>query len=1444
MILVTIGVIKLRYIQEAFAFTSGNNFIPNRRRFCLPETGTSSFSAQKNYVPVFLLSNSYEYDLELIKNMPPPRIDYKHIVIPTKVSDSFGTKPFRYDMSNAEYGKKLEYLMNQKAIIPKLTNIKSPYPKDMPGNTYVPFSEISKLVDVDMQQLDPEYIQDRIFDMFQRFMTHFNFGKLKVFFIDTTRYKLYQNYSMNTYKYGMINAILTKCILEPEKVPKLDYVFIFRSPDADYKLDLTRFSSMDVDHIIDGMKTIGTPNLNDAEDTTPEDSNDQAEKLSTKSDDTLDADDGEDIIDVAKENLELDRLQRSNRSVTSSIKASIRELQANLKTVTHQNQTDQQKQAQRKLYNAKAFKINVELLRRINPLTNVVNNYKTIEDALVGTDNNPVENQLLGDASKQLSEIAKSKNEKDVMNTFSSPRELLMRASMNRLHLGKLDTTSIKSITDIPLPEPLNPINISTTNPGAAKGTAYTNISKVYEETALDQDIVNVFTNLSKLPDGFDVSNIEVTDVSTPVTLMHNWKVTLKSKTNGRQSVINVRIPKVINGRFLNNGTYYNIGKQDFPIPILKVDKRKVMLTSNYNKISVERYDTRSLVDIGMMRKALSKYTNDDGSNKYIRPGISTTTNSHYVSTIEYDEYAKQWYRFECKESKTIIMFNRNDCAKAYSFVSVQPNEFCCGMVDQVPIVLNTDTGVTRNGDTLTGVILNSLPEYIRQDYLKMKPGKMSMYATITAGVKVPLGIAVCAWEGISTILEKSGSSYQYVDKSFEDTKYIKISFKDKTLAIQNTIQNQLLFNGFFRINTKAYNLSDFEVPIMTQNSVYVDIFNQMFFKQFSQLTTFITCYNFFVDPITAEVCDHYNLPNDLVGMLIYSTRLLADNSFVDESNAALFRVRSTEIVPGILHYILAKAVSRYNNGLGSKSSKSGIDLNPNELLNFLLSAEVPNRRAYSALNPAVELNEKEKISKKGYKGLNTDKSYTEAKRSYNDTMIGKEAMSSPNNNTVGIIRQLVADPKLESIRGYTSTSGSDTNYNDLQLASFSELLTPGTVSRDDAIRTAIATSQTSHVISTADASPVIIANGVDEIIPAYMTSEFSVIADEDGEIIDDSEGYLIAQYKSGNKRAINIGNRYSFAGGSGFCVDNKLLSNFQKGDKFKKGDILAYHEKFFSKGADGVVRYNVGPMAKIAFCGVYSTYEDAGIMTAKMSKRLETSITMRQVIKLKATDDIDRIVHIGDEVEITDPLIVFGLGDTGDKSVDAFLKSFQNNKTGESIMDTAKRIEKSKYAGKVVDVRIYTTKSMDKLSPSLFEIISEEFKENKRKRKILDKYEKSNAVYKMGTLFDLPTEPMKGTTIKGITTDVLVEIYIEHSDDASVGDKCVAYGAAKQIISEVIPEGLEPYSQDDPDEEISMFTAPGSTLRRMIPSLIITATGNKVLINLKRQVEKLWREG
>lgn len=1424
------------FFQEtAVDISRGINFLPQRMRYRLPEN--------KNDTSVYLLSDSFEYDIQLIKDMPSPKMNFKNIIIPYRIVDRIGVKPFRYNCSSGEYNRKLTYLSKYK-LMPQVMSIRFPYPKIIKDNLYISMSDIIPLVTPFFRIYTKQHIQENIFGIFDRIMKFFNFSKNKYIIIDTKRYKIYKELNQNTLTNDIINSLLTAYMINPvDKIKKLDYIIIFRSPEADYKFDLSTFEKRDVPRMRTMLNNIGV--VSEMTATSNEEVSANVDGFTAKmepdinidiDDDNSSSNDNEkssDVIDEIKE------IHDSNDNPTQSIQDTINKLSS--KYGTFKNDDDQIDNENNELYNVKTMDINARLIKRINPNTQVVSNYKKITDAVdvkLNTDNS-VEGNILKDTMKNMSSQVVPADEVTAMTATTSAREKEIREKLGKVKLNNITFDTLTSVTDVPKPKPIKLNKLTTTNPGAIKGSQFAYIAEEYEEKLLDRDIVATFMNFSKLPDGFYVTDVQVTDISTVTTLMNNWKITLKNKLSDKQSVINLRIPKVINGRFFNNGIWYNIGKQDFPIPILKINKKTVMLTSNYNKITCTRYDTRSLVDLGMMVKVIEKLTDDHGVNKYVKVGSSSSTNSRFISTIEYDEYASRWLSFINEEAKLEILFNRSQCLKNYSFVTVNDNEFCCGMIDQVPIVINTETGLTRDGETLTDTILQSLPEELKSSYRKQKPGKMSMYSEITIGITLPLGVAIAAWEGLTQLLKKSNVKYQYVDSKFDDPHYFVIPFKDKNLAIENSISNQLLYNGFYRINTKAYMISDFETPIMNTNSTYVDIFNQLFFKQYSQLTTFITYYHFFVDAITADVCNHYHIPNDISGMLIYASNLLADNNHTSENNAALYRIRSSEIIPAIIHHRLAFAISKYNNSPGTKSRGHALTINPNEIMNELLA--VPNVEPMSALNPMNELHLRENITKKGFKGVNSDRSYTKNKRTYEDSMIGKVAISSPNSANVGISRQLVADPKIESVRGYTSSEGVETNFNDLQLASFSELITPGTVTRDDAIRTAIATSQTSHIVSTAGAQPCLVSNGVDEIVPAYLTEEFSYVAREDGDVIDMNDDYMIIRYKSGKKKAINISHKQSANTSSGFYVDNKLDSNFNVGDKFKEGDILAYHPKYFSKDSDGMVRLNIGPLAKVAFTGLYSTYEDAGLVTTKMSKKLGTTYSMMESIKISATDNIESIVKVGDEIEVGDPLVVFGLGDTGDKSIDNFLRAFI--KDDANILDNAKRIKRAKNAGTVVDVRMYTTKSMDKLSPSLFKIFDEYFKNNVKRRQILDKYDKTNSVYKMDTLYSLPTEPLKGSTIKGITCDVLVEIFIEHTDEASVGDKLAMYGASKQILSEVIPEGLEPFSEDRPEEEVSLFVAPSCVLKRMIPSLIVSASANKVLLELKRSVARIWEE-
>lgn len=69
---------------------------------------------------------------------------------------------------------------------------------------------------------------------------------------------------------------------------------------------------------------------------------------------------------------------------------------------------------------------------------------------------------------------------------------------------------------------------------------------------------------------------------------------------------------------------------------------------------------------------------------------------------------------------------------------------------------------------------------------------------------------------------------------------------------------------------------------------------------------------------------------------------------------------------------------------------------------------------------------------------------------------------------------------------------------------------------------------------------------------------------------------------------------------------------------------------------------------------------------------------------------------------------------------------------------------------------------------------------------------------------------------------------------------KLTFFTALKGIVCEVTPEGLEPFSEHRPDEEVSAFLSPISILSRMTGSVMVNMSLNKVLIELKHKMKEI----
>lgn len=586
---------------------------------------------------------------------------------------------------------------------------------------------------------------------------------------------------------------------------------------------------------------------------------------------------------------------------------------------------------------------------------------------------------------------------------------------------------------------------LHTTNENMQTVT-FSNFDKTYLDHLFVKDLLSCFDMLKDKESPFFITGIEITDTSTVVDYKETWSVHLKDET-GRRHTIKIDVPKFQDNKFMYlNGTRFIILKQNFYNPLVKDTPDTVILTTNYNKVTIDRKATKSLGAIERVF-ALVKRTGDSGM---FMGGDSTKANMRYISTLEYDELSRNIFRFTTSTcdlyfSREYIYSNLSDRIPSDS----KGNEFYIGDESGKPVLINEDTGKDRMGRTIVEIIEQNLPDEYREIYSKLKPPKQKMYVEAKlAGSFLPVIAILVVWIGLTKTLNTMGIDWKFdpeakrVPKDTTTTNYIR--FADGVLSYEAQTFSELIMNGIRAMLPESLNFSDFDTDAGYQEYIY-SVWGS--YRGIEEIKAF---HEFLIDPITKDVCRDMNLPQDAPGLLIHAVKLLCDNAYVSKADDRSYRVRSIEMIPGILYGLLAKQYKAYVRS----GRRIPMTLNQRSLISALLQEKTVD--SYSTLNPAIEMSRTYTISTKGYKGANSVHAYrNEQKRSYDPSSVGKLAISTSPDANVGISKNLVVEPTLTNARGYRRPVDPD-ELKDVNIFSPLEMLTPGTARNDDPIRTAI----------------------------------------------------------------------------------------------------------------------------------------------------------------------------------------------------------------------------------------------------------------------------------------------------------------------------------------------------------------------------------------------------
>ena len=1086
--------------------------------------------------------------------------------------------------------------------------------------------------------------------------------------------------------------------------------------------------------------------------------------------------------------------------------------------------------------NAKVNKVTEKVKKEFNDATgddNAVVDTKAASDII----NKKVENEIEED--KELMEKIYDNLKKDTLpqkSQASSARDELLRSKQKDIMIKDLTLGDIEKIK--PEEVKIETVDVSnavhTTNKNMTN-IRFNNFEKSYNEKMLNKDIMGTFLELNDKSIPMFLRDVKIVDSSDKLNYKDTYTFYLEDGNRNRHTVV-VDIPKFIEDRFMYlGGNKKLILHQNFFLPVVKISPSTVQIVSNANKMTIERVDTKSLMGIEILFKAIEK---SDGIKSYFTFNNCINDNVGELSVIEIDEFSK--FTSEFKKGKTHLIF---DIKKARTLaesrgIKIPTGSIFIGMEDTKPIMINHETGEDAQGRSITAIIMGTFSEAELEIYNSVKVPKRLMYTKVTVMAKeIAVMPLLCLWEGLTTVLKKSGIKYRLVQKKSEiEPGEPSIKFANCFLVYERSIYAELLLNGFRLLETNNHDISEFD-----SQDAYIDYVKKVYGK-LNIINALENTHEFMLDHITKETLRDMNLPTDLVELVCHAVKLLSDNQYKYQIDQNLSRVRSNEIIPAILYERISKAYVVFKNSNGRKKLSVPQDCVIKEVVGLKTVEDV------SDLNPMLELERTHTVTSKGWRGVNLDRSYTVPNRCYDPSMIGIIGPTTSPDGQVGVQRVLSLEPRLKTVRGYSDTTTNLDELKDVNLFSPAELMVPLGVTRDDPTRTGHAVKQSKHVIPVKNASPVLISNGSEEACRFYLSSTFAVNAKMDGvvEEYDEVTKMMVVRYKDGSHQGIDLSSNIVKNGGGGFFLSNTLVTNLKVGDKFKANECLAWHKDFFSNNKTQGTRFNIGALEKVALLSTYDTYNDSTFITQKLAQDCITEMCFCKQAVLGKNSNIYHIVKVGDTIKVGDPLIHFDES-FEESDLNKLLASLGNNEDEKSeLLAGSRNTIKSKYSGVIEDIKIYSTVDVEELSPSLAKVVTGYYNKIKRKDKILSKYDKSDSIMKCGILLKDTcdkVEPNRYGVIKGqkVEEGVLIEFYIKHEEPLEVGSKIAMFTGLKNTIGEVIEEGYEPYSFFRPDEEVSSVIASNSILKRMVPSVILTCFGNKCIIELKRKLNDIW---
>lgn len=661
-------------------------------------------------------------------------------------------------------------------------------------------------------------------------------------------------------------------------------------------------------------------------------------------------------------------------------------------------------------------------------------------------------------------------------------------------------------------------------------------MDKAYQDHAYHHELAKVVGSLAK--HGMFVTKVEEEKIHTEMDRMTTFKLNL-SDLVGKTHHIKFTLPDVDdNGLMKLSGTEYRLNRQIANVPICKISPTRVNMSSYYNKIIVERIQSKRF----SYEQDMGKFILDLKMTGLLQATVGSAPYPTKKVSYDYTAIGRNFtdivignYHFQfggnhapLENLDPEILSALPLLEKTYGiYVGHGPNKSLlfwdnANRIHQIGLT-RKDFPKPHNTEVKSAV---DALEYEPGHDLIMNWASFTQFLVQQLGRGAMMGRTPIEWtqahilnqtipiifilaykQGMKAVLDRIHLVYQFhpTGTRFEiGVDDIEVRFSDGTLVFNRyPLSRSLVAAGLKWVDLKDVSFRDLSTP-----DTYAKVFAKkaMSVGVLKGLNGF---FDFFIDPITETVLEKMKEPTTFPELLLRSSVMLTDYHADESSSIKLHRFRLYERFNGMVYNEIFRDLAQHRNNPASKKSFS---INPEAVFQKIVQDATvsPN----DVINPVHEVKQRASYTFTG-SGGRTPNSFVLKDRIYPKDGLGVVSDAVPDSGKVGITSYLTSSPNIDDIHGIPKPYKDGDELSPPQVLSIGSMVLPGGTT-DDGKRNSYLSIQISHYVPNHyDGETLAMRTGYDQVLPHLSSDVFAQAAEEDGVVdaIDDKNHVVQVKY-------------------------------------------------------------------------------------------------------------------------------------------------------------------------------------------------------------------------------------------------------------------------------------------------------------------------------------------